>query len=275
MSNPLVEVDLLYTPLETCERVSLGTLDGPAVAHMRGLGFDDAPVMDGTRVLGVVGVDSLLDLVRNGQPLTVDHVRLTDRRGWLACSANTRVPAGQILEALVTERCTFVCDAPPSLLNPAGPVRGFLTISDLNRHVFRTAMYLALAELEARLALTIETRFPDPWDWIDRLNEDHRVQILGFWELSKRAGLDVGPVSGATLTNLLVVAARDLGIISTLGYASKTKFEQAIGGIPTIRNAVMHPARPLVTKHSDVQRALKTLKLVTAMSKALEGASTR
>jgi hypothetical protein len=275
MQTALVQMDLLLTPLENCLAFSPGAVDQTQLERMQASGFDDAPVLCADKVLGVVSLSTLEELALRNHPLTIDAVRVTDRRMWLVCSANARISVTHLLDALIQERCTFICDAPRSVLDPAGPVRGFLTISDLNRHAFRTAMYNILAELEARLAFVIESRYGDPWDWIRRLSEEHQVRILGYWDLSKRTGLDVGPVSAATLTNLLKVAGQNADLLSILGFVSRSAYDKAIGGLPGIRNCVMHPARPLITRHSDIERILKAVRLATTLHQALVGVNSR
>jgi hypothetical protein len=144
-------------------------------------------------------------------------------------------------------------------------VRGFLTISDLNRHVFRAALYGTFAALEARLATFIETSCPNPWEWIKSLSEEHQVRILGYWDLSKRHGLDVGPVAAATLTNLLTVAAKSSTIRAALGFTNRSEIDKVVGAVPNVRNAVMHPVRPLIGRQGDVQRVLQTMRAVAAL----------
>ena len=75
---------------------------------------------------------------------------------------------------------------------------GLLTISDLNRHGLRGALYRLFSEVESGLAKLIETSLGEPWEWIRVLTESHQVGILGYWELSKRKGIDIGPIAATT-----------------------------------------------------------------------------
>ncbi len=260
MHEPVLQLELLYTPLEECLVVDLGVVEAGVLARMQAAGFDDAPVLSGGKLLGVVSAATLSALLEDKRPLSIDALRVTDRTTWLTCSSRARVSATHLLAALVDERCTIVCDPAGSVLHAVGPARGFLTISDLNRHVFRAALYAALAALEARLAAAIQSRFDDPWTWIKSLSEEHQVRILGYWELSKRNGLDVGPIAALTLTNLLAIAGQNKNLLTDLGFASRSAFDKAVGSIPSIRNAVMHPVRPLIAQHQDVRRVLAAIR---------------
>jgi hypothetical protein len=268
-----VDVSLMYTPIEECVAVQLGPIGTQVLARLSGHGYDDAPVVQDGRVLGAVSMVELQTLLDQGQDLGVANLRLTDRAQWLTSSSKTRVPIFQLLTVLLGDRCTFVCDAPRTVLDTAGPVRGFLTISDLNRHVFRAALYGAFAALEAQLAAFIEASCRDPWEWIKSLSEEHQVRILGYWDLSKRHGLDVGPVAAATLTNLLTVAAKSSTIREALGFTKRSEIEKVVGAVPNVRNAVMHPVRPLIGRHDDVQRVLQTMRTVAALHDSLARAA--
>ena len=273
MLDTSVDVSLLYTPIEECVAVRLEAIRGDILDQLAGHGYDDAPVLEEGRVLGVVSTAELRILLDRDQSLGKSALRLTDRTRWLTSSSNARVPIFQLLAVLLEDRCTFVCDPPRTVLDASGPVRGFLTISDLNRHVFRAALYGTFAALEARLAAFIEASCPDPWEWIKSLSEEHQVRILGYWDLSKRHGLDVGPIAAATLTNLLTVAAKSSSLREALGFTKRSEIEKVVGAVPNVRNAVMHPVRPLIGRQDDVQRVLQTMRTVAALHDSLARAA--
>src|SRR5262249_18463014 len=129
---------------------------------------------------------------------------------------------------------------------------GLITISDLNRHAFRSVIYTVMADLEAALARLVEHEFADPWDWIRLVAEDHQAIVLGNWELAKRKGVDVGPIAATTLTNVLTIAAKSQHLRDLLGFKSRGQIDDAVGGLPDVRNRVMHPVRPIVLGAADV-----------------------
>ena len=132
-------------------------------------------------------------------------------------------------------------------------------MSDLNRHAMRSCLYDALAMLESELARLIERRYTDVWEWVQYLNEEAQVRVLGYWELTRRRDLDVGPIAATTLTHLLHVLASDKRLLTALGFNSKNQFENMAGRIPRLRNSVMHPVRPLVLSPADAASVLATL----------------
>ena len=94
----------------------------------------------------------------------------------------------------------------------------------------------------------------DPWEWIRKLNEDEQVRILGYWELSKKRNVDVGPVAATTLSQLLNVVGKSAVLLDGLGFKSRTTFQDKIrvAKIVDLRNNVMHPVRPMVLGIEDV-----------------------
>ena len=131
---------------------------------------------------------------------------------------------------------------------------GLFTRADLNRHPFRAEIYFALAHLESELAQLIRRSFDDPWDWLDLLSEEKQARIIGYWEISKRRGVDHGPVGAAMLTELLQIATKSDRLRKLLGFESKKLFKSATGRIPDLRNQIMHPVRPLIVDESSVIR---------------------
>lgn len=83
--------------------------------------------------------------------------------------------------------------------------------------------------------------------WIRKLSEDSQARILGYWELSKLQNVNVGPVAGLMLSDLLNVIAKNEGMRTRFGFKSRKAFEDEVGCLPGVRNQIMHPVRPLVT----------------------------
>lgn len=227
--------------LERCVSVSPGEIDGKVLQELQDKGYDQAPVLDRSgEALGIIATTQLAQLHEASRPLTVEHPGI-DR---------TRVPSDAdldlFLETMSRRRATIVLaeDTP----------YGLVTVSDLNRHPLRAALYRIFADLETSLAAFVAATYVDPWKWIPHLSEDHQVQVLGFWEVTRRAGVDTGPLAGCTLTNLISVVVADEGLRKALGYRSGNEARKLLGGFPRLRNKVMHPVRPLVLGTEDVAR---------------------
>lgn len=151
---------------------------------------------------------------------------------------------------------------------------GLLTISDLNRHPLRAELYSLMSHAEVELATLVEKAFPDAWTWIRSLNEGHQVGILGYWELSRRRGVDVGPVAATTLSQLIQVVSRSKNLLARLGFQSRNEFDLPTGSIPELRNVVIHPVRPLILEHGDVSRVRETVLAVRDLAERTREAGT-
>ena len=106
--------------------------------------------------------------------------------------------------------------------------------------------------MESGIAKLAERFIPEPWEWITLLGEDQQVRILGYWELTKRRNVDIGPIAATTLTNLLTIVGKSPRLHTVFGFQSRKKFDKYAGKLPEFRNRIMHPVRPLVLDQRDV-----------------------
>ena len=135
--------------------------------------------------------------------------------------------------------------------------------------------YTVLSVLESGLASVIDNHFLEPWHWIQILGENHQVSVLGYRELSKKRGVDVGPIAATTLAQLLNVVARTKELLQELGYKSRSEFEDNLGYVPELRNCVMHPVRPLMLSTSEVTKVRNTVLAVIELYRKVEAIRTR
>ena len=110
---------------------------------------------------------------------------------------------------------------------------------------------------------------PDPWDWIKLLGEEHQVRVLGYWDLTKRRNMDIGPCSAATLTNLLTIVGKTPVIREALGFTSRKSFDKYAGKVPEVRNSVMHPVRPMLLSNGDTKRIYEVLRFLEHIRNAI------
>ncbi|MEA3225775.1 MAG: hypothetical protein U9Q07_07465, partial [Planctomycetota bacterium] len=99
-------------------------------------------------------------------------------------------------------------------------------------------------------------------DWISKLSEEHQVRIIGYWELSKRRGVDIGPIEAIMLSQLIQIVSKTKDLLKLLGFRSRNEFDSGAGKIPELRNCVMHPVRPLILGYKDVAAVHKTIRFV-------------
>jgi hypothetical protein len=272
LSNPAVDIMSLVTPSNQWVSVRPGPVDSSTLSMLQEHGYDQAPVLDrpGKTLLGIVDTSYLRDLAATGQALRDDDPRVCSDRHFLGVGEDVDIDVIKLLSALVATQALLVMYELD--LGDRGIHRshGFLTISDLNRHALRAALYSAIATLEWELARAVPAYFPDPWEWIGGLPEHHQVAIVGYWELTRRKRIDISPITATTLAQLLQIAARSPSLLTRLGFRSRNEFESRTGRISGLRNCVMHPVRPLVLEHGQVATILETLRTILDLASKLE-----
>ncbi|MGE0827707.1 MAG: hypothetical protein AB7P18_36985 [Candidatus Binatia bacterium] len=264
------EVGDLCVPLDDCITVKPGAVDREAVSSLEAHGYDQAPVYDRERpmVYGLVTTAQLNDLMRTGAVL--DGSKIAEQADQYFFRIGAFITIEQLFDKLAQERAALVIrESNATEYGLWQSCLGLLTISDLNRHQLRASLYSILSTLESALARLVERFFADPWEWVKTLNEAHQVGVLGYWELSKRRGVDIGPIAATTLAQLIQVISRNKELLLKIGY-SRTQFEGQTGQIPELRNSVMHPVRPLILDQSDVKRANQIILNVLDLIKKIE-----
>lgn len=232
---PPFDVTRVSTPLSSCITLAVGKVDERVVAQLESAGFDQAPLLDETEsTIGVVLTKVARSRMDDGQALTARD----------AITARLRPPTDIVvlLKALGTHRA--------ALIEEDGRPSALVTISDLNRHVVLLALYEPLARFEISLADFVQ-RNSKTDEWLPALAEHHQAEILGYWELSRRKNVDIGPMARCTLTHLITAVTKIRKLYTMLGFASRRQAEETLGGLPALRNNVMHPVRPLVLRPED------------------------
>lgn len=238
-----IDVTELQTPIGSCVSVPIGAVRPDLVERLERAGYDQAPVLDGARrVVGLIDTPRLRQLLTDGRLLTPEDESL------YRPTIDSETTVEKLLGVLAASRAALVVARGSS-----SPV-GLVTISDLNRHAFRRVIYGVLAEVEDGLARLIEARFSDFWEWLPKLSEEHQIRLLGYVEVTRRRGVDVGPVAACTLTQLLNVVGSFADLRGRLGAESGAKWNDLAGPIIELRNRVMHPVRPMVLGPDDVKR---------------------
>jgi hypothetical protein len=254
-----VDLRRLLTPLSNCVFLPPGPVDAPIVKELEDRGFDQAPVQssDGA-VLGIIETTAARSLLASSKPIEPEALA-QDRLG-IGTSLQ------RLLEALSEVRAALVYDDAEGLDSQC---LGLITRSDLNRHYLRAVIYGILAELEEGLANLVDKQFPDPWAWLGRLDDETQARLAGYWIISQRRNVDIGPVTGATLSQLLNIVSRSPELVERLGYSSGKGFKDETRHVPEIRNRIMHPVRPMVLEMEDVTLLKTTLATVTALTAKL------
>lgn len=249
----------MFTWIFDCVVVTLGPVDEAVLRQLEANHYDQAPVKNpGTgQVIGVIDTRRLRALSEADIPLVGDDPAIR-----LQTSLVT-VELEDFLSQIESDRSVLIT-------RNSGEVVGLFTVSDLNSHRFRSAIYPYLARLESDLADAIDLEFDDPWQWLKWLG-DGAIGIVGHWEVLKRNGMDLSATSGASLTQLLQVVENHEPLFRLIGFESKTKLGQFRRKIGPIRNAVMHPARPLIDHEDRVASLREVLSLAISACGRLSG----
>lgn len=252
-----INISGFYVPIRECLSMALGIPTESVFREAAERGFDDLPVVDERGgVLGFISASYAERLVEEGGSISPDDSEL--KKSFLQSWCTLDV----LLERISANRIVGVLDA-------SGTAIGIVTISDLNRHGFRANLYPIFARLEEQLARLVEMQFSDPWDWIGKLGDD-KVGLVGHWECLKRDGLDLGPAVGASLTQLLTVLEKTPRLAERV-FPSRTQLKEFKGRSVKFRNAVMHPARPLILNLEDVNSLRRFVNQVGGVSDKLCG----
>lgn len=244
-SEYVVNLERIATPREQCLLFRLGTIDRSVLSEAEKFRFDHAPVLNEVdELLGVVAVAHVRKLYDDGKTLVLadPEIRLNQ--------IDDLVPALTLLQQMQQDRAVVIRDT-----NGEHESDWFalVTISDLNRHPFRSHLYPIVAELESALAQLIDQTYSDPWDWITWTGEAAQIGHIGRWELEKRNGVDTSPITGCTLTDLINVIVNSDELRPALGFTSKKQFKDFAGSFINVRNQIMHPVRPLILGSEDVR----------------------
>lgn len=243
----------IATHRDSCLMIRTGTIESTVLDDAETLRFDVLPVIDEfARLCGVVPVTYARQLCTVGRPLELldPHLELPE--------IGSQIPVLALLQEFERVRAVIIRKG-QNEHDAEVDWFAMVTISDLNRHPFRSQLYPILAELESALAELIDRWFDDPWRWLPHAGEDAQVRLVGRWELEKREGVDTTPVTGCTLIEMINVIGKydDLG--KELGFTSQSQFKKETGSIRDVRNKIMHPVRPLVLKQDDVFRCRNAL----------------
>lgn len=252
-----VDLRPICVPLEHCNCARYGLVNTLILDQLKQNDYEQAPILDSDiNAVGIADTKALENLHSQNLPLTeaspvIDNTML---------ESETTLDA--LLETLSSKRAVLIVDAHRPI--------GLLTISDLNKHHIRSVIYPLLAKLEIELAALISETCTDPWDWIPNLPRQRQVQVIGYWEVTKRAGVETGALTGCTLTDLIEVLAKNEVVRSKVGYQDASQVRLALGNLRQFRNKVMHPVSPLVLSMKEVGDMRETIKQIEKLGGLLE-----
>jgi hypothetical protein len=214
---------------------SLSTRESTSTALRRlGKQFDQAPVRAGARVVGYALTSELA-----GSPGrrvgTVMHPASP------AVTVEADAPIRQVLPILRDHRFAFVQEGEH--------LAAFIVPSDLNKQAARAYFYLLIASLEVALAQLIRANstIEDQSDYLKYLGTDARFAVECRYFADQRMGVDVDYVTYLDFMHLLRIVGRVKKFQTAVDAISPANWEKSVGGLPQLRNDVMHSTREFLS----------------------------
>lgn len=259
-SKIIVDLAPISTAREHCLALKTGPVDGDIVDQAERSRFDQLPIVNGDGLLcGLMETSRARALYLSGKDLTLQSPGLRMRE------VAPSVELNELLALLADARAVVLRER----FEPqADDINWFalVTISDLNRHPFRSLLYSPIVNLEIALAELIDLYFDDPWDWLTLTGQNSIIRIVGRWEVEKRANVDTHPVTGCTLTDMVNVVGKTAALWAKLGFPSKSKYDDTTGSFADLRNQIMHPVRSLIRSVADVNSLQKNIASCVALT---------
>jgi CBS domain-containing protein len=256
--QPKIYITLSSIMTHTRELTMVGPEDSSAAAMATAEkgGFDQVPV-GGSRE-GIVGLVFVEELENSPAGTTVaDHLVPVAK----CTQLRTKDGISRAVRTLHT--------VPASLVADGEKVAGLVHRSDLNKHPARTYFYLWLSWLEMALARLIDLRLPGN-AWIGLLGEQEQIQVLGKMQFESRRNNSISPIEYVDLSSLVRVVKGSDGLQRELGFDSRRRVKDELGGLVELRHSIMHPVRTLVSDAASMDKLASREKRLRSITLAVQ-----
>jgi hypothetical protein len=229
-----------------------------AATTLRERRFDQAPVLDGDRILGFV-------LTRKLGESDVRYVgdAMVPLGSGNVVSADASI--GRLMEWILDPGFLFVLEG--------REVTGFIAVSDFNKQPARGYLYLLLARLEIGLAELIRRRFPDQEQAVVLLPPEGQTIVRGRYEGDRYANEESELIAYFDFSDVIELVTRDEYIRQIVSGQSRNAWGNYSGGLVSLRNDVMHPVRNAVLAKGGLiqlqQREQRIRSLIERVERAL------
>lgn len=237
---------------------SVAPRDGAADAatELREKRFDQAPVLDGERILGFV--------------LTRDLTRAPTRS-----VADAMVPLGSgnvvSADASIGRLMGWIIDPGFLFVLEGRDVTGFIAVSDFNKQPVRGYLYLLLARLEIGLAELVRRRFPNQEDALALLPSDGQAIVRDRYDDDRTADEESELVAYFDFSDLVEMVTEDADLRRIVSGQSRNAWSNYAGGLVQLRNDVMHPVRNAVLAKGGLIRLQGREQRIRALIGKVEG----
>ena len=245
----------LAVPISQAFSVAQSDNARDAETRLREERFDQAPVVDGDRMVGFVLTRHLARAVHVAEvmtPLGSGNV----------VSADASV--GRLMEWILDPGFLFVLEG--------REITGFITVSDFIKQPARGYLYLALSRLEIGLAALVRRRFPDQEQACALLMPQARGAVVRRFQADRAAGTETEQIAYFGFLDLIRVFGADITLRRLLGKPSGEDWLDAVKGFVQLRNDVMHPIRNVDLAKDGLIRLQNTEQRVRALIETVEQA---
>ncbi|POH60155.1 CBS domain-containing protein [Arthrobacter glacialis] len=170
---------------------------------------------------------------------------------------------------------TFLLDAarkllasPFQLILEGSHLTGFLTEADLGSATGKSFAYLKLAAVEVNLCKFLRRRYADEGSILSTLNEKRKFEVEGLITNLKLSDQYIDHFASLGLSDLLQIAGRQPDFKERVKQFGG--WQRLTRGLPNLRNDVMHPDRPLLGQHRQLESFVEKIQNLESIQSALQ-----
>lgn len=243
----MIDLTTVSTPKQRAITVSPGKIDAALVEQAQEARVRSLPIVgDNSECLGAISVKRLAELEASNTKLTADHATVP-------CNILPHLmPVSALLRRLRDEG-VILHGADPDADDYQENWFGIVSTADLNRPIFRAHIYRMLVILETSLGQLIMDEFGDDWGAIRLLSDSTQKRIKEFYDEERAEGVDLSPVTNATLSDLFHIATESNNVWRLLEFDDPNQLRPIARGINDLRNTIMHPVRPLIVSWEELK----------------------
>ncbi len=258
-----IQLSTISTPAEQLLSVRPGPVKQDVLTRAGERGWHRIPVLtDDGDLAGLIPAKKLRKLLESGEPVDAARAELSVPE----LPGKVRVPT--LLEA-IRDYHAVIHRADPDEERP-DQWFALITPVDLNRPMFRASVYTIIALLETSFGELLSEEFDDDWSAIRLLSDSTAERVREYWKEEKNDGLDLSPIAQITLSDMFHIAAESRNVWRMLGYDSPDALRPIGHEINDIRNRIMHPVRPLISRERDVALVLKAVDSMIAITQEIQ-----
>lgn len=259
----MIDLTTISTPKEATIVVPLGRIDPATIEKGMDARVRALPIVgEDSGCLGAISMQKLAQLAASKTQLTADHATIP-------CNILPHlVPVSALLKQL-GEHGVIIHGPDPEDESLSNGWFGIVSTADLNRPIFRAHIYQMLVILETSLGQLIMDEFGDDWGAIRLLSEGTQKRIREFYEEERAEGVDLSPVTNATLSDLFHIAAESNNVWRLMEFDQPGNLRPIAHRINALRNTIMHPVRPLIVNERELQEIVTAVHDVETLTDRL------